>query len=117
MKAPSRSVLCEWIKLAWDSISTDLITNSFLSCAITTAVDGSNDDDIHCFKATQPCAAGRQLLKDEMEKLIAGEAEGNLTDPFASDVDDDEMEENEVCIDNDSVAGENSESDNDTDSD
>ena len=100
-KAPSRSLFCNWVKSAWDSIPTDLIANSFLSCAITTSNDGSDDDHIHCFKENQPCAAGRQLLLEEMQEL--GEASSNLSDPFASDTDNDEMEENEVCIENDSV--------------
>ena len=35
MKPPSRSLLCEWIKEAWSSISEETIRKSFLCCAIT----------------------------------------------------------------------------------
>ena len=54
MKAPSRSVICDWVKNSWDSIPSDTVKNSFKSCAITTALDGSEDSSIHCFKEGQP---------------------------------------------------------------
>ena len=40
-----------------------MIINSFKSCALTVAVDGSDDGHIHCFKENQPCRAGLQRLK------------------------------------------------------
>ncbi len=89
MTAPSRRLLCDWVKDCWDAISTETIKNSFLSCAITASTDGSDDDLIHCFKEVQPCA-------EEGD-------DDNLSDPFACDSDEDEMEENEVIVDNDSV--------------
>ena len=68
MKPPPRSLLCEWIKEAWSSISEETIRKSFLCCAITANIDGSDDDQIHCFKAGQPCEAGRSELRAKMEK-------------------------------------------------
>lgn len=50
MKAPSRSFLCEWVKSAWESVSVDIIKKSLSTCAITSPLDGSKDDEIHCFK-------------------------------------------------------------------
>ena len=100
MKAPSRGLLCEWVKSSWDEISTEMIKNSFKSCAITTRVDGSEDDVIHCFKENQPCAAGRSLLAQEMEKF---DADNDDSDPFAVNSDEEETENNEVCIDDDPV--------------
>ena len=99
MKAPPRNLICDWVKSSWDSISVETVKNSFMSCAITTATDGSDDDKIHCFKAGQPCEAGRSILKDENEKLTTiSDAE----DPFAdSDYveDEEETNNNEICID------------------
>ncbi len=69
MKAPSRSLICDWVKTSWDAISTELMKTSFVSCAITTSTDGSNDESIHCFKEGEPCAEGRSLLFEEMKNL------------------------------------------------
>ena len=40
-----------------------MIINSFMSCGLTVAVDGSEDGHIHCFKEKQPCRAGLERLK------------------------------------------------------
>lgn len=93
MKAPSCSLLCQWVKSSWDAVSQATITKSFLICAITTSIDGSDDDEIHCFKSGQPCADGR-----------SPEQPSSNTDPFASDIDSDDNE-NEVCIDEDGEEG------------
>ena len=115
MKAPSRSLLCEWIKLAWNSIPEETIKNSFLTCAITTNTDGSDDDNIHCFKNGQPCEAGRNELKTAMEKIISARDQEDEDNPFASDIDEEETEENEACIDSDDSANSDSESTSDDD--
>ena len=88
MKAPSRSLLCSWVKAAWSSIPEEMIKKSFRSCAITTNPDGSDDDDIHCFKVGQPCEAGRRVLREQMAELEAEQLD--QSDPFASDVDEEE---------------------------
>ena len=50
LKAPSCSFICNWVIFSWEKINQDTIKQSFKSCAITTALDGSEDDNIHCFK-------------------------------------------------------------------
>ena len=40
-----------------------MIINSFKSCGLTVAVDGSEDGHILCFKKKQPCHAGLERLK------------------------------------------------------
>ena len=75
------------------------IRKSFLTCAITTSVDGCDDDQIHSFKIDQPCAEGRPLLQAEVAKLLPSLPDD--TDPFASNGDDEEAERNETCIDED----------------
>ena len=42
---------------AWDGLDKTMIINLFKSCALTVAVDGSEDGHIHCFKENQPCRA------------------------------------------------------------
>ena len=42
LKAPSHSLLCDWVKSAWNSsVSVEMVKESFTSCAITTATNGS----------------------------------------------------------------------------
>ena len=96
LKAPSRSLLCEWVKASWDAVPADVIKNSFASCAITTSTNGSEDEKIHCFKPGQPCEDGRSVLAEKMKNF--GTSSNDTDDPFSSDEDPEETENNEVCI-------------------
>ena len=66
---------------SWASLLVEVIKQSFKSCGLNINVDGSEDDAIHCFKESQPCAAGREMLKSQMEVLKDLEDE---TNPFLS---------------------------------
>ena len=98
MKPLSRSLLCKWVKDAWDAIPSEAITKSFLSCAITTSINGQHDHEIHCFKPGQPCEAGRAALAQEMLQFNT-QSESDDEDPFADEIDENEDERNEACID------------------
>ena len=115
-KPLSRSLLCKWVKSCWESVPTEMAKESFLSCAITTSTDSSDDHNIYCFKPGQPCEAGRSILEAETQKhLVASADKGVHVDPFATDTDDEEVKNNEVLIDEENdVAPEESESDNST---
>ena len=63
MHAPPRRELVKWILVAWDGLNKRMIIDSFKSCALTVAVDGSEDRHIHCFKENQPFRAGVERLK------------------------------------------------------
>ena len=52
---------------SWASLLAEVIMQSFTSCGLNINVDGSEDDTVHCFKEAQPCAAGREMLKSQME--------------------------------------------------
>ena len=97
MKAPARTLLCEWVKQSWAAVSTDMVKESFVSCAITTSIEGTDDYKIHCFKPDQPCAAGRTLLREETEKARETPIDAD-DDPFASDEDEAENENNEATV-------------------
>ncbi len=98
LKAPSRALLCQWVKSAWEAVSIESVTKSFLSCEITTSTNGNDDHEIHCFKPNQPCGeAGRIALQQQMELLNATPVSTeDLYDPFSSDEDEEEIEHNEV---------------------
>ena len=87
MKAPPRRKIAEWILEAWQELDRNMISSSFRSCGVYIAVDGCEDELIHCFKESQPC-------KDRAEQLrvLARTIDDNQENPFEnvtdSDVDD-----------------------------
>jgi len=46
IKKPSYSLVCSWVKAAWEDIDTNLICRAFKCCGIATKTDGSEDDMI-----------------------------------------------------------------------
>ena len=55
LKAPPRREVVLWILAAWESLSKEMIRDSFVSCAITCATDGSQDDEITCIQPNVYC--------------------------------------------------------------
>ena len=51
-------VVTDWIVKAWDSISSDIIVNSFKVCGLTNNLDRLEDEQIIIFK-DKKCWAGR----------------------------------------------------------
>ena len=88
LKAPPRSKIIEWILQAWKNVRIDVIKSSFKSCALNIAIDGSEDELIHCFKENQPCSAGLQRLK-----VMANTIDDEREDPFVSLSDSDVEQE------------------------
>jgi hypothetical protein len=91
-RAPSMDVYLDWIVQAWESISKEAIIKSFRGgsfrlvqtstglsdfllsdCGITVCHDGSEDDEIHCFKPHGPVPGGRTLLRDERQAAAIDE--------------------------------------------
>jgi hypothetical protein len=62
-KPPPITEYLNWVVIAWDQLSTDIIARSFKICGITNAADGSEDDLIHCFNPEGPVPTGRELLR------------------------------------------------------
>ena len=84
---------------SWASLPADVIKQLFKSCGLNINVDGSEDNAIHCFKESKPCATGREMLKSQMEVLKDLEDE---TNPFLSSISviDSDIEEvgNEIFV-------------------
>ena len=80
MRAPACRDIVQWIIEAWDSLDRELLINSFRSCALTVAVDGSEEEQIHCLKKGQPCHAGLDHLKTVHQAISAS----RWSDPYAS---------------------------------
>ena len=45
-RAPSKELVLQWIHKAWQEIPADLVANSFKSCGISNAMDGTEDEAV-----------------------------------------------------------------------
>ena len=54
------------------------IKTSFKSCALNLAVDGTEDENINCFKEGQPCHKGKEILESQLSILTEKDV-----DPFS----------------------------------
>ena len=63
MKPPPFEKIASWIKDAWDAIPTSQIINSMKQCGLAVAGDGSEDQEIECFKPGHPCHSAIDLLR------------------------------------------------------
>ena len=103
MRAPPRREMVKWILAAWDGLDKRMIIDSFKSCALTVAVDGSEDGHIHCFKENQPCRAGLEGLKvvqqamsnsrdkDPFDRIAESDVEDAAPDSLIIDASDTEV--------------------------
>ena len=85
IKPPHRKVIVEWILSALNDISCETIRKSFKSCALTTALDGDEDDQIHYFK----------LEENTFVAILGDIAEGTATKIL---VDEDEEGDDELDV-------------------
>ena len=88
MRAPPRREIVQWIIEAWNDLDKDIIVNSFKCCALTLAVDGSQDELIHCLKPSQPCHSGLAQLKAVQQQLQQTLENDPFQDITLSDVED-----------------------------
>lgn len=73
------------MKSSWEAVPVETVKKLFLYCAITTATDGSDDENIHCFTEGQPCEEERSLLEIETQKLLANSSAADDNDPFVGE--------------------------------
>ena len=67
-KSAPLKVILGWIVKAWDSISSDIIVNSFKVCGLTNNLDRPEDEQIIIFK-DKKCCAGYLNLKEFWNQL------------------------------------------------
>ena len=106
MRAPSLDKVCEWVTAAWSLITTDMIKKSFVSCGISAALVGADDESIVCLRPDEMAESCRSLAS-QTEALLAG----TVTVPEAADdLDNDEDIENEGVVDLDGASDSDAES-------
>ena len=59
-----------------------------MSCALTAAVDGSEDGQIHCFQEGQPCHAGLERLKFVNGAIFASQENDSFAAITLSDMEE-----------------------------
>ena len=89
--APLDTVL-EWICAAWEKVSSELVKKSFKTCGVTNAADGSEDDQIHCFKSNGELYNGLDTLKNSFSTDNSG---GCLPSPVTSTVQEEECDQSD----------------------
>ena len=100
LTAPPHCEIIKWILEAWDKLSCEIIQRSFVSGALTTAINGSEDDEIHCLTEGHPCPKGKEMLAEQV-KLMTEEEENPFT-PDVVDIDAAAPQELISDLDNDS---------------
>ena len=109
IRAPSKLLCLQWVKEAWDSLFSEVVKRSFISCGISVNVDGSEDLEIHSLKENRVAASARADLQRATTSLLApqlvADGDGDIDyDPFAdldNDEDNDELDNNEVVLEDD----------------
>ena len=85
IKPPPRNIIVEWILSACNDISCETIRKSFKSCALTTVLDGDEDDQIHCFKPEE----------NQFVAILGDIAEATLTEML---IDEDEEGDEKINV-------------------
>ena len=96
MKAPDKILCLQWVKKAWESVTREVIVNSFKSCGISVETDGSEDGQIHCIKPGQVAADAAATIQSETARLSTPTEDESDSDPF---LDLDELEDDETVVD------------------
>jgi hypothetical protein len=74
LRPPSRQLIAQWVKSAWDKVPKDVIVKSFLVCGISGKIDGSLDDQINVIKQGAIFEGERDnILKDLSEVTFDNE--------------------------------------------
>lgn len=85
LQKPDITLVCQWVKDAWDSIPNEMIRKAFLKCGISNAMDGSQDDAVYDAEDDELSDDDNDIYNDD------GEDYAHLLEQFNSD-DDSEFE-------------------------
>ena len=92
MKAPDKLLCLEWVKKAWNTVTADVIVNSFRACGISSSMDGSDDSSINCLKPGGVTHSALETIAKETARLHSEgwDGEDPFTDVYKSELEDDE---------------------------
>ncbi|KAH7695776.1 pogo transposable element with KRAB domain-like protein [Aphelenchoides avenae] len=90
-KPPPPKVYLEWVLEAWnDGVTKENVADSSKCCGITTALDGSEENLIHCLKDENGMPNGCYKLAQKREEAETGEL-AELMAGFDLDLDEDDV--------------------------
>uniref|UniRef100_A0A1X7UB27 DDE-1 domain-containing protein n=1 Tax=Amphimedon queenslandica TaxID=400682 RepID=A0A1X7UB27_AMPQE len=98
MRAPDKLTCLKWVVQSWESVTTDVIVKSFKACGISVAIDGSEDNEIHCLKSDGVAADAAEDIRRLTAEMLASQPDD---DPFAdieTSNDENELETNEIVV-------------------
>lgn len=64
MRAPSKLQVVNWVIQAWNSLSEQMIQDSFKTCAVTNSLDGSEDHMIEVLTEGKLCADKAEQVRE-----------------------------------------------------
>ena len=73
-KVPSRNLVLHWIKAAWAEIPQEMVRKSFMTCRISNALDGTEDDAV--FTEESPEIDDDDIEENEFETDSKDETDG-----------------------------------------
>ena len=73
-KVPSRNLVLRWIKAAWAEIPQETVRKSFMTCRISNALDGTEDDAV--FSEESPEIDDDDIEENEFETDSEDETDG-----------------------------------------
>ena len=80
---------------AWGKLPKDLIEKSFKRCGLNLPNNGSQDDQIHCFKEGKPGEADAAMFKEQLAIMDDPSLKIN---PFLEISESDIEEANDLCL-------------------
>ena len=84
------------ILATWESLSKEMIRESFVSCVITCSTDGSQDEEFTRLKEGKLCHQGRKLLREQFQLINTEKPTPIVIDE--ADVDGDEDDDVQIDI-------------------
>ena len=73
---PLRTILL-WVLDAWRELDRDIVIKSFRCCALSNAVDGTEDNEITCFGPGKQLESGKEHLENNPFALDDSDVEEN----------------------------------------
>lgn len=73
-RAPSKELVLTWINRVWNGIPQDLIEQSFKSCGIANALDGSEDDAVW-EEENEETEDAEEIIDNEFETAVKAKKE------------------------------------------